>query len=91
MSSPISHKTVRRSVALPADLVDEALRSTPSEERPSFNRLVRRLLEEHISKHKAASFAADMARMAADAAIRRESSAIATELAVAEGDGLEDL
>lgn len=83
--------TIRRSVALPADLVDEALKATPADERPSFNALVRRLLEDYVRARRARAFAAAMEEMAHDPAIVRESAAINDELSTADDDGLDQV
>lgn len=81
---------IRRSVALPRTLVDEAVRVAPRELRGNLNRLVVVSLEEFVARRKAAAFAESMAQMACDPAIRQECARIATEFAPAELDGLRD-
>jgi hypothetical protein len=81
---------VRRSVALPRTLVDEALRVAPRELRGNLNRLVVISLEEFVARRKAAAFAEAMAQMAHDPSICQESARIATEFAAAALDGLRD-
>jgi len=88
MHSHPSNTTIRRSVALPASLAREALELARQEKIPTFNGLVRTLLERFVQGHKAASFAKAMAEMAHDPAIQRESDAIAREFAHSETDGL---
>ena len=81
---------VRRSVALPQKLVEEATRVAPRELRDNLNRLIMTSLEEFVARRKAAAFEEAMVRMAEDPAIRRESAEIAAEFAPAELDGLRD-
>ena len=81
---------VRRSVALPRELVEEATRMAPRELRDNLNRLVMASLEEFVARRKATVFEEAMARMAGDPAICRESAEIAGEFAPAELDGLPD-
>ena len=88
MSSPQSLTTVRRSVALPARLVQEILELAPKDEGQNFNRLVRVALEEYLQAHRTRAFAQAMSDMAHDPAIRRESAAITRAFRSAEADGL---
>lgn len=88
MAAPNASKTVRRSVALPRELVEEALAIAPPELRHNLNRLTITALREYAERRKAQAFAAAMAAMAADAAVAAECAAINEEFAVAEGDGL---
>jgi hypothetical protein len=87
MSSNKAH-TVRRSVALPRQLVDEVLSLAPPEAAGNLNRLVAESLREFVARRKARVFESAMADMASDPAIRKESAAIAAEFAPAEMDGL---
>ncbi len=80
---------VRRSVALPKELVREALAWAPPESAGNLNRLVAESLAEFIARKKARAFEDAMAAMAADPAIRKEGAAIAKEFACADLDGLE--
>lgn len=80
--------TVRRSVALPLRLVEEAARSAPLELRENFNRLVRTAIEQMIVRWKEASFELEMRAMAEDPALRKVSRQIAEEFTSTEEDGL---
>jgi hypothetical protein len=88
MPSKTAH-TVRRSVALPRQLVDEVLSLAPPEAAGNLNRLVAQSLREFVARRKALALEAAMARMAADPAIRKECAVIAAEFAPADLDGLE--
>jgi hypothetical protein len=82
------HKTVRRSVALPRRLIDEASAVAPPELSQNLNRLVTVALQEFVAKRKAQAFEDAMAQMAADPAIRSECIAIEREFSATEADGL---
>ena len=73
-------KTVRRSVALPRHLVEEASALAPPELRENLNRLVTVALQEFAAKRKTRAFEEAMAQMATDQAIRRECAAIERDL-----------
>ena len=81
-------KTIRRSVALPRQLVSEVAALAPSELRSNLNRLVTVALQEFAARRKSMAFEEAMARMAADPAIRRECERIAEQFAVADQDGI---
>lgn len=81
-------KTVRRSVALPRQLVEEVTHLAPPELGQNLNRLVTVALQEFATHRRARGFEEAMARMAADPAIRAECAAISREFAVADLDGL---
>ena len=83
-----SCKTVRRSVALPCELIEEARAAAPPELRDNFNRLVHRALLEFARNRKKENFERAISEMAADPAIRREIGAISEELLESESDGL---
>jgi len=83
-------KTVRRSVALARQLVDEAKAAAPPELRDNLNRLVTVALQEFAAKRKQQAFEEAMAQMAADPAIQAECGSIAKEFATAETDGLKN-
>ncbi len=83
-------KTVRRSVALSRQLIQEVSALAPPELRQNFNRLVTVALQEFTARRKALNFEEAMAQMAADPAIRAECGSIAREFATAETDGLKD-
>lgn len=82
-------KTVRRSVALPRQVVEQASRAAPPALRHNLNRLVIVALQEFVARRQQNDFEAAMAQMAADRAIRDESSRVSEEFAAAESDGLE--
>ena len=75
-------RTVRRSVALPRQLVEAASAAAPPELRQNLNRLVTVALQEFAARRKARAFEEAMAQMAADPAIRAECSAIEKEFSV---------
>lgn len=79
---------VRRSVALPRQLVDEVLSLAPPDSAGNLSRLVTQSLREFVARRKALALDAAMAEMGADPAIRRECATIAIELAPANLDGL---
>ena len=81
-------KTVRRSVALPRHLVDQATAVAPPELGQNLNRLVTVALQEFAAKRKARAFEEAMAQMAADPAIRSECAAVERDFYIAEADGL---
>ncbi|MBI3270573.1 MAG: hypothetical protein HYZ53_16320 [Planctomycetes bacterium] len=81
--------TVRRSVALPRRLVDDAMGALPPAERANFNGLVKLALTQFCARRKQAEFEAAMARMAADPELRAASRRITSEFERAERDGLD--
>ena len=81
--------TVRRSFALPRQLIDAATRVAPSELRDNLNRLLRVALEEFVAHRRALDFENSMLQMAADPAIQAASKAISKEFESAESDGLQ--
>lgn len=82
--------TVRRSVALPRQLIEEVTTVAPPELRENLNRLVTVALQEFAAKKRERAFEEAMARMAADPAIQAECAAISKEFGTAERDGLKD-
>lgn len=82
--------TVRRSVALPKELIDEVQTVAPIELRDNLNRLVIVALQDFATRQKAHAFEEAMAQMAADEQLQGESHAVNEEFAVAEADGLTD-
>jgi metal-responsive CopG/Arc/MetJ family transcriptional regulator len=80
--------TVRRSFALPYRLLEEVIRVAPPEGPDNLNALVREALEEYVVRRRDEAFAEEMARMAKDPQVRRESKRIDEEFRAAEGDGL---
>ena len=81
-------RLLRRSIALPEQLIKEAVRNAPSEIGDNFNRLVTVALQEYIVRRKSSAFEEAMARMAADPAIQAECRVIEHDFALAEMDGL---
>lgn len=83
-------RTVRRSVALSRQLVEDVGALAPPELRQNLNRLVTVALQQFAAQQKARAFEEAMARMATDPAIRAECAAISRDFAVAEADGLKN-
>jgi len=81
-------KTVRRSVALPRDLMDDVFSVAPPELKGNLNRLVVVSLRDFVARRRAEAFQQAMAEMGTDPAIRSECAAIAEEFAPTERDGL---
>jgi len=81
-------KTIRRSVAVPCQLIEEVRSVSPPELRDNFNRLVVVALRDFGLRRKKEAFEKEMAQMAADPGIRRELADISKEFTNAERDGL---
>jgi hypothetical protein len=79
---------VRRSVLLPASLVDAVRAAAPVEIQDNLNRVVVVALQEYASNRQRLVFEEAMARMAADPQIIAESALITDEFRGAEADGL---
>lgn len=90
MKAKRSPNTVRRSVALSRQLVEEVHALAPPELRQNLNRLVTVALQAFVAQQRARAFEEAMARMAADPAMRAECAAISREFAITEADGLKD-
>lgn len=90
MKTKASPKTIRRSVALPRQLIDEVRKAAPPELKQNLNRLVTVALREFAAKRKEDAFEEAMAQMAADPAIQGECAAISRDFAIAEADGLKN-
>jgi hypothetical protein len=90
MKTKTSPKTIRRSVALSRQLVEEVSALAPQDLRQNFNRLVAVALQEFAARQTTRTFEETMAQMAADPAIRAECAAISRDFATAEADGLKD-
>lgn len=90
MKAKASPKTVRRSVALSRQLIEEVSAVAPPELRQNMNRLVTVALQEFASKRKERAFEDAMAKMAADPAIQAECASISKDFTTAEADGLKD-
>jgi cation transport regulator ChaB len=83
-----SPKTVRRSIALPSDLMEEVRSVAPPELRDNFNRLVTIALYDFAKRRKRANLEKAMAEMAQDPAMKKESAEISEEFLKSETDGL---
>lgn len=81
-------KTIRRSIALPSELVEELRAAAPPELHDNFNRLVTSILVDFTKRQKKYQFETAMAEMANDPAIREVSSILSEEFTEAENDGL---
>ncbi len=81
-------QTIRRSVALPRQLVDEVLSLAPPDSAGNLNRIVADSLRQFVAHRRALALDAAMANMAADLAIRKESKVIAAEFVGTEMDGI---
>jgi len=88
MKRKVLPKTVRRSVALSRQLIEEVSSVAPPELRQNWNRLVTVALQEFAKQQRKRAFEEAMILMAADPAIRAECATISKQFAVAEGDGL---
>ena len=85
-----STQTIRRSVALSRELVQDVETFAPSDLKGNFNRLVSVALQRFASQRKAELFEETMARMAADPSIKVECKAISREFVQTEDDGLKN-
>ena len=83
-----SQNTIRRSIAIPNELVEELRTVAPPEFRDNFNRLVTFILIDFTRRQKKYQFEAAMAEMANDTAIREVSAALSEEFTETENDGL---
>ena len=81
-------KTIRRSVALSAALVEELSALAPAELPGNWNRLVTVALREYAARRRALAFESQMAAMAADPGVQAECANIAREFSAADMDGL---
>ena len=90
MQSPKKSPTIRRSIALPAHVVDAARAAAPTELRDNLNRLTIVALEEYAAHRRAEQFERAMAQMAKDPTVRDACKAIEVDFASAEADGLTD-
>jgi hypothetical protein len=80
--------TIRRSIALPNELVEELRSVAPPGLRDNFNRLVTFILIDFTKRQKKYLFETAMAEMANDPAIREVCSVLSEEFTGAENDGL---
>jgi len=90
MKSRSSSRTIRRSIALPRELVQEVEAIAPLNLKGNFNRLVSVALQRFASQRKVEAFEEAMSRMAADPSIRAECAAISREFLPTESDGLKN-
>jgi hypothetical protein len=88
MPSHTKANIVRRSIAVPAAVVEAARAAAPPHLRDNLNRLTITALEEYAARRRAERFGKEMARMASDSSVRAECDAIATDFARADADGL---
>ncbi|MBI4767939.1 MAG: hypothetical protein HY787_25660 [Deltaproteobacteria bacterium] len=88
MKSQIKSALVRRSIALPKKLVDEAKSVAPSEIGENFNRLVIIALENFTARRKKRAFEEIMNQMGSDPEILNECRIIKKEFLKTEKDGL---
>jgi len=84
----IAQNTVRRSIALPNELVEELRTIAPPELRDNFNRLVTFILIDFTRRQKKYQLETAMAEMANDPAIRKVCPVLSEEFTEAENDGL---
>ena len=80
--------TIRRSIALPNELVEELRSIAPPGLRDNFNRLVTFILIDFTKRQKKYLFETAMAEMANDPAIQEVCSVLSEEFTEAENDGL---
>ncbi|MFH0729050.1 MAG: hypothetical protein V2B19_22265 [Pseudomonadota bacterium] len=90
MKSQSTSDTIRRSIALPRNLIENVQAAAPPELRQNFNRLVTVALREFVTRQRQRSFQEAMALMAADPQITAECAAIESDFTGAEQDGLPD-
>ena len=81
-------RTVRRSVAIQRQLVEEALAAAPPDLSDNWNGVVTVALKEYVARKKEREFEEAMARMARDPQIRALCGEIAREFLSTEEDGL---
>ena len=82
-----AHNTIRRSIALPNELVEELRAVAPPDLRDNFNRLVTFVLIDFTKRQKKYQFETSMAEMADDPAIREVCSVLSEEFTETENDG----
>jgi hypothetical protein len=88
MKSQSRSSLVRRSIALPRELVDEAKSVAPSEIGDNFNRLVIIALENFTAQRKKRTFEETMNQMGSDPEILAECRIINKKFLKTEKDGL---
>lgn len=80
--------TVRRSIAIPRKLMDEAMQVAPIGLKENWNSLVKEALRDYVLHRKAEEFEKAMEAMARDPGITAASSDIEVEFTQTEMDGL---
>ena len=88
MKAQHNANTVRRSIALPQKLVEEAKSAAPPELKENFNRLVMVALEDFAARRRKQTFEEAMKQMGDDPEIRAQCQTIVREFAESERDGL---
>jgi len=88
MKTQHTANTVRRSIALPRKLVEEAKSAAPPELKENFNRLVIVALEDFAARRRKQTFEEAMSQMGDDPEIRAQCQTIVREFTKTEGDGL---
>ncbi|MBI5244130.1 MAG: hypothetical protein HY922_10730 [Elusimicrobia bacterium] len=81
-------KVIHRSFSIDEELVRQARRVVPEEVADNLNRLVTVALNELVMKYKRLEFDNQIAEMAADPALVRESKKAAADFEFTDADGL---
>ena len=81
---------VRRSFALPAELIEQVSEAAPPEYGGNLNAIVRNALEEYVRKRDDEAFAREMEEMAADPQMQAITKELNEEFRCTELDGLPD-
>jgi hypothetical protein len=88
VSSPQNAHVVRRSVAIPAEIVASALDAAPEELRTNFNRLTIVALREYTERQRMHRLEQAMMEMARDPEVQTVCGAIVEEFGQTDADGL---
>jgi hypothetical protein len=88
MKAQLTANIVRRSIALPRKLVEEAKSAAPPELKENFNRLVIVALEDFAAHRRKQTFEEAMNQMGDDPEIKAQCQTIVREFAETERDGL---
>ncbi len=83
-----AQKTVRRSFALPAVLIEQVSEAVPPEHGVNPNAAVRHALEAYLERKRRDAFEREMDAMAADPWIRTVNAEIFREMEALDGEGL---
>lgn len=84
----VRKRNIVRSFSISSELVDEALRVVPSTVAENLNQMVTVALKELVERMRHADFAEEMAKMAADPGLKKESRRITGAFEAAQEDGL---